>query len=133
VYSRHDYENIPLNNANTMMTQLRAALPALAGTTVNGLSIALADDFSYTDPMDGSVSSQQGIRIVLADGSRVVFRLSGTGTEGATLRIYLERHEPDPERHDIPVQEALKPLVDLAETLGAVRFFTGMNRPTVMT
>jgi phosphoglucomutase len=133
VYSRHDYENIPLNNANTMMTQLRAALPTLAGTKVDGLSIELADDFSYTDPVDGSVSSQQGIRIVLADGSRVVFRLSGTGTEGATLRIYLERHEPDPERHDIPVQEALKPLVDLAETLGAVRFFTGMNRPTVMT
>jgi phosphoglucomutase len=133
VYSRHDYENIPLHNASSMITKLRAALPTLAGTTVNGLSIAVADDFSYTDPVDGSVSSQQGIRIVLTDGSRVVFRLSGTGTEGATLRIYLERHEPTPERQDLPVQEALGPLIGLAETLGSVRAFTGMDGPTVMT
>jgi phosphoglucomutase len=116
-----------------MIARLRTALPALAGTTVNGLSIVLADDFSYTDPTDGSISNKQGIRIILQDGSRVVFRLSGTGTEGATLRIYLERHEPDSERQDLPVQEALKPLVDLAEILGAVRASTGMAYPSVMT
>lgn len=133
VYSRHDYEAIPLESANAMIARLRTALPALAGTTVNGLSIVLADDFSYTDPTDGSISNKQGIRIILQDGSRVVFRLSGTGTEGATLRIYLERHEPDSERQDLPVQEALKPLVDLAEILGAVRASTGMAYPSVMT
>jgi phosphoglucomutase len=133
VYSRHDYENIPIESAEGMMIKLRAMLPTLAGTTVNQLPVALADDFAYTDPVDGSVSSKQGIRIILQDGSRVVFRLSGTGTEGATLRIYLERHEPDPQRHDIPVQVALKPLVDLAETLAAVRATTGMDLPTVMT
>lgn len=133
VYSRHDYENIPLESANALMTRLRTALPGLAGTNVNGLQIALADDFSYTDPVDGSVSGKQGIRIVLNDGSRIVFRLSGTGTEGATLRLYLERHEPDPARQDIAVQDALGPLVALAETLGGIRHATGMDRPTVMT
>jgi len=133
VYSRHDYENIPIDNANAMITRLRAALPTLAGTTVNGLPIALADDFAYTDPVDGSTSSKQGIRILLKDGSRVVFRLSGTGTEGATLRVYLERHEPDPQRQDVPVQEALKPLVELAEILAEVRATTGMDHPSVMT
>ena len=115
------------------MIKLRAMLPTLAGTTVNQLPIALADDFAYTDPVDGSVSVKQGVRIILSDGSRVVFRLSGTGTEGATLRIYLERHEPDSKRHDIPVQAALKPLVELAETLASVRATTGMDLPTVMT
>jgi phosphoglucomutase len=133
VYSRHDYENIPIDSAEGMMIKLRAMLPTLAGTTVNQLPIALADDFAYTDPVDGSVSVKQGVRIILSDGSRVVFRLSGTGTEGATLRIYLERHEPDSKRHDIPVQAALKPLVELAETLASVRATTGMDLPTVMT
>ncbi len=133
VYSRHDYEAIPLDKADTLMRELRAALPTLAGTTVAGLPIALADDFAYTDPVDGSVSNRQGVRIILTDGSRVVFRLSGTGTEGATLRIYLERHEPNPARQDLPAQEALQPLVALAQTLAKVRQFTGMDQPTVMT
>jgi phosphoglucomutase len=79
------------------------------------------------------VSNKQGVRIILTDGSRVVFRLSGTGTEGATLRIYLERHEPNPARQDLPAQEALQPLVALAQTLAKVRHFTGMDQPTVMT
>jgi phosphoglucomutase len=133
VYSRHDYEGIPSDMADTLMRELRASLPSLAGTTVAGLPIAFADDFAYTDPVDGSVSQKQGVRIGLADGSRVVFRLSGTGTEGATLRIYLERHEPDPARHDVPAQEALQPLIALAEAVAKVRTFTGMDQPTVMT
>ncbi|MDZ7892139.1 MAG: alpha-D-glucose phosphate-specific phosphoglucomutase [Rhodoferax sp.] len=133
VYSRHDYEGIPAERADALMRDLRASLPTLGGTTIAGLPVAFADDFAYTDPVDGSVSQKQGVRVVLADGSRVVFRLSGTGTEGATLRVYLERHEPDAARHDIPAQEALQPLIALAEMVARIRHFTGMNQPTVTT
>ncbi len=133
VYSRHDYEGIPTAQADALMRDLRASLPTLGGSTVAGLPIAFADDFAYTDPVDGSVSQKQGVRVVLADGSRVVFRLSGTGTEGATLRVYLERHEPDARRHDIPAQDALQPLIALAEAVARVRHFTGMDQPTVTT
>ncbi|MDT7522138.1 alpha-D-glucose phosphate-specific phosphoglucomutase [Rhodoferax sp. TBRC 17198] len=133
VYSRHDYEGIPIEQADALMRDLRASLPTLGGTTIAGLPVAFADDFAYTDPVDGSVSQKQGVRIVLTDGSRVVFRLSGTGTEGATLRVYLERHEPDASRQDIPAQEALQPLIALAEMVARIRHFTGMNQPTVTT
>ena len=133
VYSRHDYEAIPTEQADALMRELRTALPTLGGTTIAGLPVAFADDFAYTDPVDGSVSQKQGVRVVLIDGSRVVFRLSGTGTEGATLRVYLERHESDASRHDIPAQEALQPLIALAEAVARIRHFTGMNQPTVMT
>ncbi len=133
VYSRHDYEAIPTDKADTLMAGLRGQLATLPGTTVAGCAIAFADDFSYTDPVDGSVSSKQGIRIGLKDGSRVVFRLSGTGTEGATLRVYLERHEPDATRHDLDAQLALQPLVHLAETVAQIRTLTGMDQPSVMT
>jgi phosphoglucomutase len=133
VYSRHDYEAIPTAQADSLMAGLRAQLPTLAGSTVAGCAIALADDFAYTDPVDGSTSKAQGIRIILSDGSRVVFRLSGTGTEGATLRVYLERHEPSARRHDIDAQIALQPLVALAEALAHIQVITGMAQPTVMT
>ncbi|MGC8702240.1 MAG: alpha-D-glucose phosphate-specific phosphoglucomutase [Thiomonas sp.] len=133
VYSRHDYEGIPTAQADALMRDLRAALPGLPGTVLAGEPVAIADDFAYTDPTDGSISSKQGVRIILRSGSRVVFRLSGTGTEGATLRIYLERHEPDPSRHDLPAQQALAPLVALAEQVARVRHFTGMDTPSVMT
>ncbi|BDT72397.1 phosphoglucomutase [Comamonadaceae bacterium OS-4] len=133
VYSRHDYEGIPTEQADALMRDLRESLPTLGGTTIAGLPVAFADDFAYTDPVDGSVSQKQGVRIVLTDGSRVVFRLSGTGTEGATLRVYLERHEPDASRQDIPAQEALQPLIALAEMVARIRHFTGMNQPTVTT
>lgn len=133
VYSRHDYEGIPTEQADALMHDLRAALPDLPGKILAGEPVALADDFAYTDPTDGSVSSKQGVRIILQSGSRVVFRLSGTGTEGATLRIYLERHEPDPARHDLPAQTALAPLIALAEQVARVRHFTGMDTPSVMT
>ena len=133
VYSRHDYEGIAPERAQALMRELRAALPYLAGQTLAGQTVALADDFAYTDPVDGSVSRQQGVRVILQDGSRLVFRLSGTGTEGATLRLYLERHEPDPARHELPVQQALAPLVMLAEQLARVRHWTGMAQPSVTT
>ena len=133
VYSRHDYEGIPSDRADSLMRELRAQLPSLPGQNLLGQHIAAADDFAYTDPVDGSVSVRQGVRLMLRDGSRVVFRLSGTGTSGATLRIYLERHEIDPRRHDMPAQEALAPLVTLAEQVARVRHWTGMTEPSVMT
>ncbi|MDO9201239.1 MAG: alpha-D-glucose phosphate-specific phosphoglucomutase, partial [Hydrogenophaga sp.] len=133
VYSRHDYDGIATEQAHTLMAELRAQLPTLAGTTVADQRIAWADDFAYTDPVDGSLSQQQGVRVVLEDSSRVVFRLSGTGTEGATLRVYLERHEPDASRHDLPAQEALAPLIDLAQALARITHHTGMHTPTVIT
>jgi len=133
VYSRHDYEGIAAAQAEQLMRQLREKLPTLAGQCIAGCAIAMADDFAYTDPVDGSSTSRQGVRLVLVDGSRVIFRLSGTGTEGATLRLYLERHEPDASRHDLDTQQALQALVDLAESVAQVRAFTGMDHPTVMT
>ncbi len=133
VYSRHDYDGISTDKANALMSELRAQLPSLGGSTVAGQPIAWADDFAYTDPVDGSVSQKQGVRVVLQDSSRVVFRLSGTGTEGATLRVYLERHEPVASRQDIPAQEALAPLIALAEAVARIRHHTGMDAPTVMT
>ena len=132
-YSRHDYESVDSAAANGLIAHLRASLPTLPGQTIDGATIASADDFAYTDPVDGSVSTAQGIRIGLHDGSRIVFRLSGTGTEGATLRVYLERFEPDPARHAIETQAALAPLISLAETLAGIRERTGRDRPTVIT
>jgi phosphoglucomutase len=92
-----------------------------------------ADDFSYRDPVDESVSTNQGIRILFEGGSRIVYRLSGTGTEGATLRVYIERYEPDPAQHDRDTQEALAPLIEAAEKIAAIREHTGRDRPTVIT
>ena len=135
-YSRHDYEGIASERAEALMQGLREQLPSLPGralTELPGQTIALADDFAYTDPVDGSVSQRQGVRIVLSDGSRLVFRLSGTGTEGATLRLYLERHEADPARQGLDAQLALAPLIALADTLARVRHFTGMEQPSVTT
>lgn len=132
-YSRHDYEGIATPRADALMTALRTALPTLPGQQIAGARIALADDFAYTDPVDGSESRKQGIRILLEDGSRVVFRLSGTGTEGATLRVYLEQHEPDPARHGLPAQAVLAPLIALAESVAQIRAHTGMDQPSVCT
>jgi len=132
-YSRHDYEGVDSAAANGLMAHLRESLATLPGRTVGGATIASADDFAYTDPVDGSVSTAQGIRIGLKDGSRVVFRLSGTGTEGATLRVYLERFEPDPAKHAVETQQALAPLIGLADTLAGIRERTGRSAPTVIT
>ena len=132
VYSRHDYEGIETAAADRLMDGLRARLPQLAGSLCNELRIEAADDFAYTDPVDGSRSERQGIRIMLDDGSRVVFRLSGTGTEGATLRVYLERFVADPSLHEVPTQEALAPLVQLAETVAQIPVITGRKGPDVI-
>ena len=132
-YSRHDYEGVDAAAANGLMAHLRAALATLPGQTVNGCLIASADDFAYTDPVDASVSTAQGIRIGLADGSRVVFRLSGTGTEGATLRVYLERFEADEAQHHTETQQALGGLIALADALAGIVERTGRTAPTVIT
>src|SRR5574337_2172704 len=133
LYSRHDYEGVDAGLAKQLVDALRAALPGLPGQVVGGLTIDRADDFAYTDPVDGSVSRGQGLRVFFTDGSRLVLRLSGTGTEGATLRLYLERFEPDASRHDIPAQQALKPLIDAAEALVGISTRTGRAAPTVVT
>ncbi|MDZ5632508.1 alpha-D-glucose phosphate-specific phosphoglucomutase [Janthinobacterium sp. GMG1] len=132
-YSRHDYEDIDSASAQQLMEAMRGQLAALPGQELGGYTVALADDFSYTDPVDGSVATQQGIRIIMTDGARIVLRLSGTGTEGATLRLYLERYEADPARHDIPTQEALAGLIAVAQQLAQIRERTGRDGPTVTT
>ncbi|MDX1540030.1 MAG: alpha-D-glucose phosphate-specific phosphoglucomutase [Geminicoccaceae bacterium] len=132
-YSRHDYEAIDAAVAADLMEALRNRLGALPGSRVGDLSIEAADDFSYKDPVDHSVSRQQGVRIMIEGGDRVVFRLSGTGTEGATLRVYLERYEADPARHDRDPQEALREVAALADEVAEIRVRTGRTRPDVVT
>ena len=132
VYSRHDYEGIETSKAETLFAELRKKLSTLPGTEFDGLRVKAADDFCYTDPVDGSRSEKQGIRILLENGSRAVFRLSGTGTQGATLRLYLERYVADPALHEIPTQQALAPLVALAEKVARITEITGRNVPDVI-
>ena len=132
-YSRHDYEAIDSAAADALMTHLRAQLPSLPGQRLDDFIVETADDFSYTDPVDGSVSQKQGVRLVFAEGSRIVFRLSGTGTEGATLRVYLERYEADSSKHDIPTQTALAGLIAIAGRVADIAVRTGRNAPTVVT
>ena len=132
VYSRHDYEGIDTAKGDYLMNELRSRLPQLSGAEFAGLRIVSADDFAYTDPVDGSRSERQGIRILLDEGSRAVFRLSGTGTEGATLRVYLERYVADPDRHEVPTQEALAPLIGLAEAVAQIAAITGRSEPDVI-
>ncbi|TJW12673.1 MAG: alpha-D-glucose phosphate-specific phosphoglucomutase [Mesorhizobium sp.] len=132
-YSRHDYEEIEIDRANALVDELRAKLGSLPGTSVRGMKIASADDFAYNDPVDGSISKNQGIRILFDGGSRVVFRLSGTGTSGATLRVYIERYEPDNSRHDLDTQQALADLIAAADDIAGIRSHTGRNKPSVIT
>jgi len=132
-YSRHDYEGIDSAKADTLMNDLRAQLPKLAGQSLDGQKVAIADDFEYTDPIDGSVSKKQGVRIIFDSGSRIVFRLSGTGTEGATLRMYLEQYEPDVAKQHVPTQTALAPLITIAHKLARIAEHTGRDQPTVVT
>jgi phosphoglucomutase len=132
-YTRHDYEAVDAEAAEQLMDHLRILLPDLPGKRLGELTVAYADDFSYTDPVDGSVATGQGIRIGFEGGSRIVFRLSGTGTQGATLRVYIERYEPDAARHDQPVQEALAPLIVTARELAQIEARTGRAEPDVVT
>lgn len=132
-YSRHDYEEVESERANALVDELRARLGSLPGTSVRGLKVANADDFAYRDPVDGSVSEHQGIRVLFEGGSRVVFRLSGTGTSGATLRVYIERYEPDKARHDLDTQAALADLIAAADDIGGIKNHTGRDKPSVIT
>jgi phosphoglucomutase len=141
VYSRHDYEDIPAGAANGVMKLLHDSFESLQASPEQGgkgakfghLQVKMCDDFSYTDPVDGSVSTGQGVRIIFTDGSRIVFRLSGTGTGGATLRIYLEAFEPDVSKHHLDAQEALATLIGIALQISELRKRTRREKPTVIT
>ncbi|KAG5185427.1 UTP--glucose-1-phosphate uridylyltransferase-domain-containing protein [Tribonema minus] len=132
-YSRYDYEGVDLDGANQMMDHLRAHFAEWSGATVDGFSVALADEFTYHDPVDASVSANQGIRILMADGSRVVFRLSGTGSVGATIRMYIEKYESDAAKLDQAPADALAGLVALGLKLSKLTEFTKRESPTVIT
>jgi phosphoglucomutase len=133
VYSRHDYENLPTDVANAIIGQVRGAFAMLPGQAFGHYTVKFCDDFSYTDPIDGSVSTGQGLRIVFTDGSRIVFRLSGTGTEGATLRLYLEAFESDPARQRGDAQLLLEELILIADQISGLKATSGRERPTVIT
>ncbi len=133
IYCRHDYEAVDSGVANGILDHLRGLLGSLANRTFGDYTVQYADEFSYTDPVDHSVSHNQGIRVGFTDGSRIVFRLSGTGTVGATLRIYLEKFEPDAGKHDQDAQQALSALIDIAEQLCEVKKRTGRTSPDVIT
>lgn len=132
-YTRHDYENIDAGVAQEIFAHLRERLRKLPGQSASGQRIAVADDFAYTDPVDGTITANQGLRIVFSDGSRIVYRLSGTGTEGATLRIYIEKFVADPAQHGRDTQEALAGLIAAANQLSGIQTRTGRGGPTVIT
>ncbi len=132
-YSRHDYEAVDADAANGLMDALRGQIASLPGQSVAGLTVAAADEFAYHDPVDGSVSTNQGLRVQFDGGARVVFRLSGTGTAGATLRVYLERLETAPDAMDKDPQEALAAVIAAADALAGIAARTGRNAPDVIT
>ena len=133
IYCRHDYEAVETSIANDIVDHLRNQLTALPGQTFGEYVVKYADEFCYEDSIDGSISKNQGIRIGFENGSRIVFRLSGTGTVGATLRIYIERFEADPTRHNQDAQVALESLINLAEQFCEVKKRTGRSAPNVIT
>ena len=132
-YTRYDYEGVPTDAANGVMAHLRTQFTSLPGTMMAGRTVQTADDFAYLDPVDGSISTNQGLRILFADGARIVYRLSGTGTEGATIRIYIESREVDASRLDLPVAEALRELIDAALSVSDLVARAGRGTPTVIT
>ncbi|BAK65537.1 phosphoglucomutase [Sphingobium sp. SYK-6] len=132
-YARHDYEAIETDRADALMAALTTALPALPGARFGALTVAAADSFSYVDPVDGSVSANQGLRVMFEGGSRVVFRLSGTGTQGATLRVYLERYEPADGALDEETPDMLADLISAADVIAGIERHTGRTAPDVVT
>ena len=132
-YSRHDYENLESDRAHALINHLHKLMPTLKGKQFRSHQVSHCDDFSYTDPVDGSVSTHQGIRLGFTNGSRIVLRLSGTGTEGATLRVYLERYEPNVGNHALNPQTALKDLIAIAAEVAQIHSFTDRSNPTVIT
>jgi phosphoglucomutase len=129
-FQRHDYEQLDSNAANDMIGGVRDEIGKLKGTQLASATVIQADDFQYTDPVDGKVSARQGIRIILDDGSRIVGRLSGTGTEGATLRLYFERFRS---RGNDPIDKMLQPLVGAARKLFQLQTKFDRERPSVIT
>lgn len=132
-YSRHDYEAVDSKIAEEMMADMRAMAETEKGKVYGGYEVETFDDFAYTDPVDKSVSKNQGIRILFKDGSRIVFRLSGTGTQGATVRIYIEKYEPNSAKQDMDPQVALADLIDIAEQVSGLKARTGRKEPSVIT
>jgi phosphoglucomutase len=132
-YSRHDFEAVETAGADAMMHALRDNLPGLPGRQIEGMTISGADDFAYADPVDASISLKQGVRILFDGGSRIVMRLSGTGTQGATLRLYLERYAPGPDGLDLDPQDALAPVIRAAHVLAGIAAHTGRSTPDVIT
>ena len=132
-YSRHDYEAVDNDTANAMIDALRARLAGLPGQSFPAGTVAMADEFSYDDPVDGSRAEGQGIRIVFENGSRIVYRLSGTGTVGATLRVYLEAYEDDPAKLDAEAEMALADIIATADQIAGIRERTGRSAPDVKT
>jgi len=132
-YSRYDYEGLPTEAAQGVMQHLQNNFATLTGAQFGKYTVKFCDDFSYTDPVDGSVSKGQGVRIIFTDGSRIIFRLSGTGTEGATLRVYLEAYEADVSRHHLDAQVALAELIQIALQVSELKQRTGRDHPTVIT
>lgn len=132
-YTRHDYEAIPTEQAQTLMQHLEQQLADLPGSQFDGRKVEYADNFSYRDPVDNSVADKQGIRIGFEGGDRIIYRLSGTGTEGATLRVYIESYQADQNKQHLDTQQALADLIELAESLAMIRDLTGRTAPTVIT
>lgn len=133
VYSRHDYEGVPTEQANAVIAHIKAQFNSLPGQVFGSYTVKTVDDFSYTDPVDGSVSTGQGLRILFACGSRVVIRLSGTGTEGATIRVYLEAFTEDAALQQLDAQEALAELIAVSHQISQLPQLTGRQQPTVIT
>ncbi len=132
-FTRHDYEGIDLDDAENMFNTLQEKLPALAGQTFGSHRVGQADNFSYVDPVDNSLSSNQGVRLLFENNARAVFRLSGTGTSGATLRIYFDRFEHAGGNLDLDPQAALNSLIECADEIAGINAFTGRSKPDVIT
>ncbi len=132
-YSRHDYEGVDSAAATQVLQNVRDQFESLKGQTLAGRVVQMCDDFAYIDPIDGSVSENQGVRVLFEDGSRIIFRLSGTGTSGATIRIYLESYDPDTAKHGLDAQEALADMIDAANHISKLPELTGRDKPTVIT
>jgi phosphoglucomutase len=132
-YTRHDYEHLDTESAEALMTGLREQLPQLAGQNLAGFRVQYADEFAYTDQVENSRFEKQGIRIGFDDGARIVFRLSGTGTEGSTLRVYIESFEPDPAKHDAETQSYLQPLISMARVIAQIEARVDRTEADVIT